>query len=49
MPVGADMLMLKYKIPKGKEIGIKLKTIEEEWVKNNFQISNQQVDDIIKN
>jgi poly(A) polymerase len=49
MPIGADELMTKYKIPEGKQLGIKLKMIEEEWVKNNFQISIQQVDRIIKN
>ena len=49
MPIGADELMEKYKIPEGKQLGVKLKMIEEEWVKNNFQISIQQVDRIIKN
>ncbi len=47
MPIKADLLMEKYKIPEGKQLGIKLKTIEEFWVKNNFQISNQQVENII--
>ena len=49
MPVVADVLMIKYKIPEGKRLGEKLKMIEEEWVKNNFKISDQQVDNIIKN
>ena len=49
MPIGADILMSKYKIPEGKQLGIKLKMIEEEWVKNNFQISERQVDNIVKN
>ena len=49
MPIGANILMSKYKIPEGKQIGVKLKLIEEEWVKNNFQISDQQIDNIIKN
>ena len=49
MPIGADELMEKYKIPEGKQLGVKLKMIEEEWVNNNFQISIQQVDRIIKN
>ena len=49
MPVKADTLMKKYKILKGKNLGDKLKMIEEEWVKNNFKISNQQVENIIKN
>ena len=46
--VGADTLMSKYKIPEGKQLGKKLKMIEEEWVKNNFKISDQQVEYIVK-
>ena len=49
MPVKADTLMKKYKILEGKNLGDKLKMIEEEWVKNNFKISNQQVENIINN
>ena len=48
MPIGADILMTKYKIPEGRQLGIKLKLIESEWVKNNFQLSDHQVDSIIK-
>jgi poly(A) polymerase len=49
MPIGADILMKKYKIPEGKQLGVKLKMIEEEWVDNNFQISDQKIDSIIEN
>ena len=49
MPVNADYLMQKYKISEGKKLGDKIRMIEEEWVKNNFKISDQQVDNIIKN
>ncbi len=49
MPISADLLMKKYEIPPGKQLGEKLKIIEKEWVKNNFSISNQQVDNIINN
>ena len=49
MPISADLLMKKYEIPPGKQLGEKLKVIEKEWVKNNFSISNQQVDNIINN
>jgi len=41
--------MSKYKIPEGKQLGFKLKLIEEKWVNNNFKISDQQVDYIINN
>ncbi len=49
MPVTADILKKKYEIPEGKQLGEKLRTIEEEWVKNDFKISDQQVDNIINN
>ena len=49
MPIGADVLMTKYEIPEGKQLGIKLKMLEDEWVKNNFKISNEQIDKIVKN
>ena len=48
LPVGADLLMTKYKIPEGKQLGSMLKQIEEEWIKNNFKISDKQVDTIVK-
>ena len=49
LPVGADVLMTKYKIPEGKQLGLKLKIIEEEWVKNDFKISDQQIEQIVNN
>ena len=49
MPIGAELLMQKYKIPEGKQLGVKLKRIEVEWVKNNFTISDKQVENIIEN
>ncbi len=47
MPVGADILMTKYQISEGKQLGHKLKKIEEKWVDNNFQISKLQIENII--
>ena len=49
MPVNAELLMKKFNIPEGKQLGQKLKTIEEEWVNNNFKISDKQVDNIVNN
>ena len=49
MPINADVIMKKYQIPEGKQLGIKLKMIEDEWVNNNFNISDQKVDHIINN
>ena len=40
--------MSKYKIPEGKILGNKLKLIEETWVQNGFQISDKQVEKIVK-
>ena len=48
MPIGADLLMSKFKIPEGKTLGNKLKRIEETWVQNGFQISDKQVQQIVK-
>ena len=47
MPIGAKFLMEKYQIPEGKNLGNKLKNIEEEWVNNNFKLSEKQIDKII--
>ena len=47
MPVGAKFLMEKYQIPEGKKLGNKLKNIEEEWVNNNFKLSEKQIDKIV--
>ena len=49
MPISANLLMKKYDIPESKQLGEKLKIIEEEWIKNDFKISDQEVDSIINN
>ena len=46
MPVGAKVLMERYDIPEGKTLGKKLKMIEEEWVNNNFQLSEKKISKI---
>ena len=48
LEIGANILMSKYKIPEGKNLGNKLKLIEETWVQNGFQISDKQVEKIVK-
>ncbi|WP_440924129.1 CCA tRNA nucleotidyltransferase [Candidatus Pelagibacter sp.] len=48
LPVGANLLMTRYKIPEGKQLGSMLKLIEEEWIRNNFKISDKQIDSIVK-
>ena len=49
MPLKANTLMEKYNIPEGKELGNKLKLIEEVWVNNNFKISEKEVQKIVNN
>ena len=49
LPLRAITLMSKYNIPEGKEIGLKLKKIENKWVENNFTISEKEVEKIISN
>ena len=48
LPVGANLLMTRYKIPEGRQLGSMLRLIEEEWIKNNFEISEKQIDNIVK-
>ena len=48
LPIGASTLMTKYNIPEGKILGNKLKLIEETWIQNSFQISEKQIQKIIK-
>ena len=49
LPLKTNILMTKYNLIEGKELGNKLKEIELSWVKNNFQISDEEVDKIINN
>ena len=49
LPLRAITLMTEYNIPEGKELGVKLKEIEEKWIENNFEISKLEVQKIIKN
>ena len=47
-PISAKTIMAKYNIPEGKILVSKLKLIEETWVQNSFQISEKQIQKIIK-
>ena len=49
MPFKAKVIMERYNIPEGKELGNKLKIIEEVWANNDFQISESEVKKIINN
>ena len=47
LPLKAATLMTKYNIPEGKELGLKLKQIENKWIDNNFSISEKEVEKLI--
>jgi tRNA nucleotidyltransferase/poly(A) polymerase len=47
MPVKANILMEKYHVPEGRELGKKLKAIEAVWTDNNFQISEKEIQKIV--
>ena len=49
MPFKASTLMEKYQIPEGRELGQKLKVIEEVWTSNDFKISDKEVQKIVSN
>jgi tRNA nucleotidyltransferase/poly(A) polymerase len=49
LPVKTNLIMSKYNLVEGKKLGNKLKEIEIFWVKNNFQISDEEVEKIINN
>ena len=49
MPFKANMLIEKYEFLEGKELGKKLKAIEEAWVNNSFNISEKEIQKIVSN
>jgi len=48
-PVKAKNIMDKYDISEGKLLGNKLKKIEEKWINNEFNISEEEIVHLIKN
>ena len=47
-PITAKKLIDNYSLSEGKELGTKLKQIEERWIKNNFKINDNEINNIIK-
>ena len=47
--VNAKLLMQKFNLKEGKELGKKLKDIEEFWLNNSFSINEKQIEKIIGN
>ncbi len=48
MPISAATLIDGYHITPGKDLGNKLKLIEKHWVDNDFEISNLEVQNLVK-
>ena len=48
-PIKARHLIEDYNLKEGKELGQKLKQIENIWIKNSFKISNKEIEKIINN
>ncbi len=46
--INANTLIEKFNYKEGKELGNKLKEIEEFWIENSFKISDQELNKIIK-
>jgi len=49
MPLKANILIEKYRVQEGKELGKKLKAIEEVWANNDFNISEKEIQKIVSN
>ena len=45
-PLKANIIMEKYKIKEGGELGQKLRHLENLWVENSFKITDKQVDEV---
>ena len=48
-PIKAKVMMEKYNLKEGKELGQKLKSLENLWVENNFNISEREVENTFLN
>jgi len=48
-PIKGDVLIERFGIPEGEKIGKNLKIIENYWIDNNFKISDEELEKIIKN
>ena len=48
IPIRAKDLIKQFNLKEGKLLGSILKEIEEQWLNNNFKISNNEIEDIVK-
>ena len=47
LPIKAETLMNEFNMSEGKELGLKLKMIEDKWISNNFNISDNEIKKLI--
>ena len=47
LPIDGELLKRKG-MKEGESLGKVLKELEKEWINNNFKISNNRIDEIIK-
>ena len=48
-PIKAKDLISEFNLKEGKELGEKLKKIENTWLNNNFKISHDEIKNIVRN
>ena len=48
-PIKAINLINEYNLSEGKELGDKIKKLENLWINNNFKISNDEIDKVVRN
>ena len=48
MPIKANDLIKKFNLKEGRLLGLILKEIEDHWLNNNFKISNDKIEDIVR-
>ena len=48
-PVKAKNIMEQFNIKEGRELGQKLKSLENLWVNNSFKISDKEIEKIFSN
>ena len=47
--VKAKLLMDKFNLREGKNLGEKLKELETVWINNSFKITDKEIEKIVKN
>ena len=45
-PVKAKLIMQKYNVKEGKELGQKLKHLENLWIENSFKITDKEINKV---